>query len=102
MANVVTINRRDVVELISRAAARFTGGNKTEAVARALRQMLDQDDRGRPLYGAHRDSMWMDPAWDLTGPTFEEGMFDAAGTAGAAGLAPRARVKKTGRARGRP
>jgi len=31
MANVITINRPDVVALIEEAAKRLTGGNKTEA-----------------------------------------------------------------------
>jgi hypothetical protein len=38
MANAVTINRPEVVVLIEEAAQRLTGGNKTEAVALALRQ----------------------------------------------------------------
>jgi hypothetical protein len=37
MANVVTINRPDVVALIERAANRLTHGNKTEAVGLAAR-----------------------------------------------------------------
>jgi hypothetical protein len=41
MANVVTINRPDVVALIEEAAQRLTGGNKTEAVALAVRRLLE-------------------------------------------------------------
>lgn len=38
MPVVVTINRPDVVAFIEEAAARFTNGNETEAVALALRR----------------------------------------------------------------
>jgi hypothetical protein len=37
MAKVVTINRPDVVALIEEAASKLTDGNKTEAVALAMR-----------------------------------------------------------------
>lgn len=40
MANVVTINRPEVVALIEEAAKKLTRGNKTEAVALAVRRML--------------------------------------------------------------
>src|SRR5207247_873358 len=39
MANVVTINRPDVVALIEEAAKHLTGGNKTEAVALGMRRL---------------------------------------------------------------
>jgi len=45
MPTVVTINRPDVVALIEEAANKLTDGNKTEAVALALRCLLDQDVR---------------------------------------------------------
>lgn len=78
MATVVTINRPDVVALIAQAAEQFTSGNKTEAVALALKQMLDRDGRSKPLFGAHRGSVtWIDPALDLTQPTFALEDFDA-------------------------
>ena len=54
MANVVTINRPDVVALIEEAAKRLTDGNKTEAVALALRTLLEQSARAGSLFGAHR------------------------------------------------
>jgi hypothetical protein len=45
MANVVTISRPDVVALVEEAAERLTGGNKTEAVALAMRRLLEQHGR---------------------------------------------------------
>ena len=42
MANMVTINRPDVVALIEQAAKKLTGGNKTEAVALAMRRLLEE------------------------------------------------------------
>src|SRR5712691_9351895 len=57
MANVVTINRPDVVALIEEAAKRLTGGNKTEAVALALRRLLERDARAGSLFGAHPGSV---------------------------------------------
>ncbi len=41
MPNVLTINRPDVVALIEEAADKLTAGNKTEAVALAMRCLLD-------------------------------------------------------------
>ena len=40
MANVITINRPEVVALIEEAARKLTRGNKTEAVALAVRRLL--------------------------------------------------------------
>src|SRR5712691_2489405 len=57
MANVVTINRPDVVALIEEAARRLTDGNKTEAVALALRRLLERDARAGSLFGAHPGSV---------------------------------------------
>jgi len=45
MANVITINRPDVIALIEEAAGKLTGGNKTEAVALGMRRLLDQQAR---------------------------------------------------------
>ena len=53
MAHVITINRPDVVALIEEAAARVTGGNKTAAVALAVRRLLDGESRAGSLFGAH-------------------------------------------------
>jgi len=41
MPRVVTINRPDVIALIEEAAEKLTDGNKTEAVALAMRRVLD-------------------------------------------------------------
>ena len=43
MPNVVTITRPDVIALIEKAAKKLTRGNKTEAVALAMRRLLDED-----------------------------------------------------------
>jgi hypothetical protein len=49
MANVVTIARPEVVSPIEEAAWRLTGRSKTEAVALALRRLLDQNARADTL-----------------------------------------------------
>jgi len=72
MPTVVTINRPDVVALIEAMAARFTAGNKTEAVALALRRLRDQDERKGSLFGLHRGSVTVPEGVDLTQPTFDE------------------------------
>jgi hypothetical protein len=66
MANVVTINRPDVVVLIEQAAKKLTGGNKTEAVALAVRRLLDEDTSAGSLFGAHRGSVRIREGFDLT------------------------------------
>ena len=68
MPSVVTINRPDVVALIEVAASKLTGGNKTEAVALALRRLLDQSARSGSLFGAHAGSVWGREGVDLTAP----------------------------------
>jgi hypothetical protein len=80
MPNVVTINRPEVVALIEKAAAQITNGNKTEVVAVALRQLLDQNARKGSLFGAHRGSVkvrkdvdLLDPALDVM-PDAESGL----------------------------
>jgi hypothetical protein len=65
MANVVTINRPEVVALIEEAA-KLTDGNKTEAVALALRRLLEQNARAGSLFGAHRGSVRVREGVDLT------------------------------------
>ncbi len=57
MASVITINRPDVVALIEEAAAKLTGGNKTEAVAQAMRSLLQNQERKGSLFGRHRGSV---------------------------------------------
>jgi hypothetical protein len=71
MANVVTINRPDVVALIETAAEKLTNGNKTEAVAMALRRLLDQQARAGSLFGAHPGSVRIREGVDLTGPALD-------------------------------
>jgi hypothetical protein len=70
MAVVVTINRADVVSLIEEAAEKLTDGNKTEAVALAMRRLLDQEQRTGSLFGAHRGSVRVRKGVDLTQPAF--------------------------------
>jgi hypothetical protein len=72
MVTVVTINRPDVVALIEAMARRFTGGNKTEVVAVALRQLETQNARMGSLFGAHRGSVRVAEGVDLTAPVFED------------------------------
>jgi hypothetical protein len=71
MAHVITINRPDVVALIEEAAARMTGGNKTAAVALAVRRLLDGESRSGPLFGAHRGSVHVAAGVDLTAPVLD-------------------------------
>jgi hypothetical protein len=68
MPTVVTINRPDVVSLIETAANRLTGGNKTEAVALALRQLLERHARAGSLFGAHPGSVRVREDVDLIAP----------------------------------
>jgi hypothetical protein len=71
MANVVTINRPDVVALIEEAAKKMTAGNKTEAVALAMRRLLDQEARAGSLFGAHRGSVRVHEGVDLIAPALD-------------------------------
>jgi hypothetical protein len=71
MPNVVTINRPDVIALIEEAAKKLTGGNKTEAVALAVRCLLDQDARAGSLFGAHQGSVRIRQGVDLTAPALD-------------------------------
>jgi hypothetical protein len=71
MPSVVTINRPEVVALIEKAAAELTGGNKTEAVALALRRLLDQTARAESLFGAHPGSVKVAPGVDLVAPALD-------------------------------
>jgi hypothetical protein len=68
MPTVVTINRPDVVALVEEAAGRFTAGNKTEAVALAMRRLLEQEVRIGSLFGAHPGSVRVSDGVDLTAP----------------------------------
>jgi hypothetical protein len=71
MANVVTINRPDVVALIEQAANKLTRGNKTEAVALAVRRLLETDTHAGSLFGAHRGSVRVREGVDLTQPLLD-------------------------------
>ncbi|MGH7056750.1 MAG: hypothetical protein ACREFZ_02555 [Acetobacteraceae bacterium] len=71
MANAVTFNRPDVVSLVEEAAKRLTGGNKTEAVALAIRRLLDETAREGSLFGAHRGSVRIREGVDLLAPVLD-------------------------------
>jgi hypothetical protein len=71
MANVITINRPDVVALVEKAAETLTHGNKTEAVALAVRLLLDQNGRKDSLFGAHPGSVRIRKGVDLTQPILD-------------------------------
>jgi hypothetical protein len=71
MPNVVTINRPDVIALIEEVAKKLTSGNKTEAVALALRRLLDQDARVGSLFGAHPGSVRVHEGVDLIAPALD-------------------------------
>ena len=71
MASVITINRPEVVALVEEAAKRLTGGNKTEAVALAMRRLLDQSARAGSHFGAHRGSVKVQEGVDLIAPALD-------------------------------
>jgi hypothetical protein len=68
---IVTINRPEVVALIEQAANRLTRGNKTEAVALAVRRLLDEQARNSSLFGAHPGSVRVRDDVDLTQPVLD-------------------------------
>lgn len=74
MATVVTINRPDVVALIEKAAKEFTGGNKTELVATAVRRLIEESGRTGSLFGANAGSVKVKRGVDLTRPVLDEEM----------------------------
>ncbi len=71
MPNVVTISRPDVIALIEEAAKKLARGNKTDAVALAMRRLLDEDARAGSLFGAHPGSVRVREGIDLTAPTLD-------------------------------
>jgi hypothetical protein len=71
MAHVVTINRPDVVALIEKAANKLTDGNKTEAVALAVRRLLEETARAGPLFGVHRGSVRVHEGVDVVAPALD-------------------------------
>ena len=65
MARVITINHPEVVALIEEAAKKLKHGNKTEAVALAVRRLLDETARAGSLFGRHRGSVRVAEGVDL-------------------------------------
>jgi hypothetical protein len=53
------------------AAQRLTGGNKTEAVALAMRRLLEQNARAGSLFGAHRGSVRIQEGVDIVAPALD-------------------------------
>jgi hypothetical protein len=71
MPNAVTINRPEVVALIEEAVKKLTAGNKTEAVALAMRRLLHEHARAGSLFGAHRGSVRVREGVDLVAPALD-------------------------------
>jgi hypothetical protein len=71
MPNVVTITRPDVIALIEKAAKKLARGNKTEAVALAMRRLLEEDARAGSLFGAHRGSVVIRQGVELIAPALD-------------------------------
>jgi hypothetical protein len=71
MPRVITINHPDVVALVKEAANKLTGGNETEAVALAMRRLLEPNARTGHLFGAHPGSVKVRPDVDLTAPVLD-------------------------------
>ena len=71
MAKSVTLRLRDAVELIEQAALKLTGGNKPEAVALALRRLLDRGARAGDLFGAHKGGVRIGDGIALTEPALD-------------------------------
>jgi hypothetical protein len=71
MVNVVTINRPEVVALIEEAANKLTDGNKTEAVALAMRRLLEETARAGSLFGVHRGSVRVHEGVDVVAPALD-------------------------------
>ena len=71
MARVITIIRPEVVALVEAAADKLTNGNKTEAVALAMRRLLEQEDRRGSLFAAHAGSVRVTEGIDLITPVLD-------------------------------
>jgi len=71
VSNAVTIDRPDAVALIEEAARKYTGGNKTGAVALALRRLLEGNVRAGSLFGAHRGGVSIREGVDLIAPALD-------------------------------
>lgn len=72
MVSVVTINCPDMVARIEILAKRLTGGNKTEVIALALRNLEERDARSGSLFGANRGSVAVREGVDLTAPVLDD------------------------------
>lgn len=72
MPTVIIINRPDVVALIEVAANRLTGGDKTAAVAMALRSLLARDGQMGSVFGTRPGSVGVRDGVDLTAPVFKD------------------------------
>jgi hypothetical protein len=59
------------VALIEEVTKKMTGGNKTEAVALAMRRLLEQGARATTLFGAHKGSVRIAEGVDLTAPSLD-------------------------------
>jgi hypothetical protein len=71
LANVVTINRPEVVALIERGVKLMTGGNKTEAVAMSMRELIKKNERVGTLFGAHPGSVTFSDDYDPFAPALD-------------------------------
>jgi hypothetical protein len=71
MANMVTINRPDVVALVEKAAAKLTKGNKTEAIALGMQRLLAAEARSGSLFAAHPGSVRVKAGIDLVAPALD-------------------------------
>jgi len=71
MANVITINRPDVVAQIEEAAEKLTGGYKTEVVVLAMRRLLEETARTGSLFGAHAGSVHVGREVNLAAPVLD-------------------------------
>lgn len=71
MAKVVTIKQPSVVAMIEEAAAKLTSGNRTEAVALAIRRLLAQEARAGSLFGANRGSVRFREGVDPIAPALD-------------------------------
>ena len=59
------------IEPIEQAALKLTGGNKTEAVALALRLLLERGARAGDLFGGQKGSVRVGAGLDLTKPALD-------------------------------
>jgi len=71
MADIIIIERPEVVALIEEAANKLTRGNKTEAVALAVRRVLEENARAGSLFGADRRSVRVPEGVDLIAPALD-------------------------------